>query len=88
MSAGARRFRLAACAVACCAALSAVAAAPSKPYLPDPGEIGKDVMWIPSEDVMVARMLDVARVTARDVVMDLGSGDGRIVIAAARRGAP
>ncbi|OGA21103.1 MAG: hypothetical protein A3I02_09895 [Betaproteobacteria bacterium RIFCSPLOWO2_02_FULL_67_26] len=70
-------------------ALAGVAAAAqtSRPHLPDPGEIGKDVMWIPSDDVMVTRMLDVARVTARDSVLDLGSGDGRVVIGAARRGA-
>jgi SAM-dependent methyltransferase len=58
-----------------------------QPYVPQPGELGKDVMWLPSEDVMVRQMLDIARVTARDVVVDLGSGDGRTVIAAARRGA-
>ena len=76
-------------AVASLAALPVLAAAPpaAKPFLPDPGEIGKDVMWVPSEDVMVARMLDVARLTARDYLVDLGSGDGRVVIAAARRGA-
>ena len=76
-------------AVASLAALPVLAGAQpaAKPFLPDPGEIGKDVMWIPSEDVMVARMLDVARLTARDDLVDLGSGDGRVVIAAARRGA-
>lgn len=56
-------------------------------YVPQPGELGKDVMWLPSEDAMVRRMLDIAQVTARDFVVDLGSGDGRTVIAAARRGA-
>ncbi len=63
-----------------------VAQAPG-PSGPVPGDVGKDVMWIPSDDVMVTRMLDVARVTARDYVIDLGSGDGRVVIGAARRGA-
>jgi len=58
-----------------------------QPYVPQPGEIGKDVMWLPSEDMMVRRMLDIARVTARDFVVDLGSGDGRTVVAAAQRGA-
>jgi len=57
------------------------------PYVPQPGELGKDVIWLPSEDVTVRRMLDIAQVTARDFVVDLGSGDGRTVIAAARRGA-
>lgn len=76
-------------AVASLVALPVLAGAQpaAKPFLPDPGEIGKDVMWIPSEGVMVTRMLDVARVTARDYLVDLGSGDGRVVIAAARRGA-
>lgn len=57
------------------------------PAGPVPGDVGKDVMWIPSDDVMVTRMLDVASVTEKDTVLDLGSGDGRIVIGAARRGA-
>ncbi|HET9403741.1 MAG TPA: class I SAM-dependent methyltransferase, partial [Burkholderiales bacterium] len=75
-------------AACCLAALAGVAAAqPVMPELPMPGEIGKDVMWIPSDDVMVTRMLDAARVTSRDYLVDLGSGDGRIVIAAALRGA-
>lgn len=64
----------------------AVAQAPG-PSGPVPGDVGKDVMWIPSDDVMVTRMLDVASVTDRDTVIDLGSGDGRVVIGAARRGA-
>jgi len=84
---GMKRFFLAAACAAAIAALPAGAQAPARPHLPDPGEIGKDVMWIPSEEVMVARMLDVARVTSRDYVIDLGSGDGRVVIGAARRGA-
>jgi hypothetical protein len=57
------------------------------PYVPLPGEIGKDVIWLPSEDVVVRRMLDVAQLTVKDFLVDLGSGDGRTVIAAARRGA-
>src|SRR4051812_18405363 len=51
------------------------------------GQQGKDVVWIPSPDGMVDMMLDVAHVTPNDFVIDLGSGDGRNVIAAARRGA-
>jgi precorrin-6B methylase 2 len=58
-----------------------------QPYVPQPGELGKDVMWLPSEDAVVRRMLDIAQVTPRDFLVDLGSGDGRTVIAAARRGA-
>ena len=71
-----------------CAPLAAGQAPPAgAPDLPQPGEIGKDVMWLPSEDAVVRRMLDFAQVTSRDFVVDLGSGDGRTVIAAARRGA-
>lgn len=48
---------------------------------------GKDVVWVPTPEPMVDLMLDLAGVTAADTVVDLGSGDGRLVIAAARRGA-
>ena len=48
---------------------------------------GKDVVWVPTAPVMVEKMLEVAKVTAADLVMDLGSGDGRMVIGAAKRGA-
>jgi SAM-dependent methyltransferase len=51
------------------------------------GQQGKDVVWIPSPAGMVEKMLDMARVTVDDFVVDLGSGDGRNVIAAAKRGA-
>ncbi len=57
------------------------------PYEPRMGQKGKDVVWIPSPPGMVEKMLDMARVTPLDYVVDLGSGDGRNVIAAARRGA-
>jgi len=68
--------------------LSAGAAAqPAKLYVPEPGEDGKDVIWLPTHDTLVRRMLDLGRVTSRDFVIDLGSGDGRTVIAAAKRGA-
>ena len=58
-----------------------------KPYEPVVGQEGKDVVWVPTPPVLVEKMLDMARVTPQDYVMDLGSGDGRNVIAAARRGA-
>jgi precorrin-6B methylase 2 len=58
-----------------------------KTYEPSVGQEGKDVVWVPTSDALVDKMLDMARVTSRDYVMDLGSGDGRTVIAAARRGA-
>ena len=48
---------------------------------------GKDVVWVPSPPVTVERMLDLAKVTPQDFVIDLGSGDGRNVIGAAKRGA-
>src|SRR5678816_907946 len=54
------------------------------PYV---GQPGKDVIWVPTPHVLVEKMLDMARVTPQDFVMDLGSGDGRNVIAAAKRGA-
>ena len=59
----------------------------TEPYQPKVGQAGKDVVWVPTPAEMVERMLDLANVTPRDVVMDLGSGDGRNVIAAAKRGA-
>ena len=57
------------------------------PYEPKVGQAGKDVVWVPSPESTVEKMLDVAKVTAQDFVVDLGSGDGRNVIAAAKRGA-
>jgi SAM-dependent methyltransferase len=56
-------------------------------YEPQVGQQGKDVIWVPTADALVDAMLDAAKVTPRDYVIDLGSGDGRIVIAAAKRGA-
>jgi len=58
-----------------------------KPYEPKSGQQGKDVIWLPTPQVVVDKMLDLANVTAQDVVIDLGSGDGRTVITAARLGA-
>ncbi|HTE14242.1 MAG TPA: methyltransferase domain-containing protein [Burkholderiales bacterium] len=70
------------------AAGSAVATdAADKPFEPVVGQAGRDVVWVPTPDVLVEKMLDVARVTSQDYVMDLGSGDGRNIIAAAKRGA-
>jgi precorrin-6B methylase 2 len=61
--------------------------APQKPFEPTVGQPGKDVVWVPTPDALVQKMLDMAQVTAKDYVIDLGSGDGRTVIAAAKRGA-
>jgi SAM-dependent methyltransferase len=65
------------------------ATAPTPPgqYEPKVGQAGKDVVWVPSPESTVEKMLDVAKVTPQDFVVDLGSGDGRNVIAAAKRGA-
>jgi precorrin-6B methylase 2 len=64
-------------------------AKPDKPagYEPQVGQEGKDVVWVPTPQALVDRMLDMAKVTPSDYVMDLGSGDGRTVITAAKRGA-
>jgi SAM-dependent methyltransferase len=62
------------------------AAAVSQQYEPTVGQDGKDVIWVPTPEELVEAMLDLAKVTPNDYVIDLGSGDGRIVIAAARRG--
>ncbi len=56
-------------------------------YQPTPFQVGKDVVWVPTPQSLVDKLLDLARVTKEDFVMDLGSGDGRLVITAARRGA-
>jgi len=56
-------------------------------YQPEVGQHGKDVVWVPTSQSLVDKMLDLGRVTARDYVIDLGSGDGRTVITAAKRGA-
>jgi len=58
-----------------------------KPFEPSVGQEGKDVVWVPTSQELVNKMLDMAKVTASDTVIDLGSGDGRTVITAAKRGA-
>ena len=66
---------------------AAAVAAQSNTYQPYVGQPGKDVIWVPTPAALVEKMLDMAKVTPQDFVMDLGSGDGRNIIAAARRGA-
>jgi SAM-dependent methyltransferase len=56
-------------------------------YTPHVGQEGKDVIWVPTPQALVDKMLDMAKLTAKDIHYDLGSGDGRTVIAAAKRGA-
>jgi SAM-dependent methyltransferase len=62
-------------------------AQPAKDYQPQVGQEGKDVIWVPTPQALVDKMLDLAKVTPKDYVIDLGSGDGRTVITAAKRGA-
>jgi SAM-dependent methyltransferase len=57
-----------------------------KEYEPSVGQSGKDVVWVPTPQALVDRMLDMAKLTQQDVHYDLGSGDGRTVITAAKRG--
>jgi len=85
-----RQIRLVACAVIVPAFAAAVFAqgtqAPAKPFEPQVGQAGKDVVWVPTPQALVNKMLDMAQVTPQDFLMDLGSGDGRTVITAAKRG--
>lgn len=67
---------------------ASVSAQPAKQeYQPQVGQEGKDVVWVPTPQALVDKMLDMAKVTPKDYVIDLGSGDGRTVITAAKRGA-
>src|SRR5258705_13548093 len=75
-------------ATLCLIAAASVAAQPAKEeYKPQVGQEGKDVVWVPTPQALVDKMLDMAKVTPQDYVIDLGSGDGRTVITAAKRGA-
>jgi len=56
-------------------------------FKPEVGQQGKDSVWVPTSPALTEKMLDMAKVTAEDYLIDLGSGDGRMVIAAAKRGA-
>jgi SAM-dependent methyltransferase len=68
-------------------AISTHAQAPQEEFKPVVGQPGKDVVWVPTPQLVVDKMLDMARITPEDFVVDLGSGDGRNIISAARRGA-
>ena len=75
---------------AICLALMPAAASAQQPveaYKPQVGQHGKDVIWVPTPQALVDKMLDMAKVGPGDHVIDLGSGDGRTVITAAKRGA-
>ncbi len=82
------RHTLSALVVAALAAAPVFAqTAPAKPFEPTVGQAGKDVVWVPTPQPLVEKMLDMAKIGPQDLHYDLGSGDGRTVITAARRGA-
>jgi hypothetical protein len=83
------RVLVAAVTAAFAVTVSAQSPAPAqqKPFEPSVGQAGKDVVWVPTADTLVGKMLDMAKLTPKDYLIDLGSGDGRTVIAAAKRGA-
>jgi SAM-dependent methyltransferase len=85
-----RRAALAAVLFSACSAMllgSPARAEEKKGYTPEVGQPGKDVVWVPTPDAVVEKMLDMGQVTSKDRLVDLGSGDGKITIAAAKRGA-
>jgi len=79
------RPALAALAALALALALPVAAQKDKDYEPHVGQPGKDVIWVPTPDEVVNRMLRMAQVTPNDYVVDLGAGDGKIAIAAAKK---
>ena len=82
-----RRLSLALFLSVAVAGTSALAQPAKDEFQPQVGQAGKDVIWVPTPQALVDKMLDMAKVTPKDYVMDLGSGDGRTVITAAKRGA-
>jgi SAM-dependent methyltransferase len=81
------KLRLLAASAVLAFAAPAIAQKADESFTPMVGQAGKDVVWVPTPPVLVEKMLDMAKVTPQDFVMDLGSGDGRNIIAAAKRGA-
>jgi SAM-dependent methyltransferase len=79
-------FSAVACASILSAAVHAQPAPNAKDFKPEVGQHGKDVIWVPTSLALVNKMLDMAKATPNDYVIDLGSGDGRTVITAAKRG--
>ena len=69
-----------------CLSSAAASAQPAVPQEPVLNQKGKDVQWVPSQAELIEKMLDTAQVTPKDRFVDLGSGDGVTVIAAAKRG--
>lgn len=72
---------------ALCGATAAYAQTAAETFEPQVGQAGKDVVWVPTSQELVDKMLEMTKTTSRDIVFDLGSGDGRTVIAAAKLGA-
>ena len=84
------RYLVRSAVAAVCVSLAAgslLAQGTQKPFEPTSGQAGKDVVWVPTPQPTVEKMLDMAKITPQDYHMDLGSGDGRTVITAAKRGA-
>jgi hypothetical protein len=71
--------------LACTAAQSQSRAECEREYKPQTGQPGKDVIWVPTNDALVERMLRMAKTTSSDIVYDLGAGDGKIAIAAGKK---
>jgi hypothetical protein len=69
---------------ACAHAQPVTSADCERDFKPQSGQAGKDVIWVPTPDAVVKRMLTMAKTTPKDYVIDLGAGDGKIAIAAAR----
>lgn len=87
ISHGVRRSLLALSLLALPAGIFAQAQQQKEQFEPHVGQEGKDVVWVPTPQALVNKMLDMAKVTPEDFLIDLGSGDGRTVITAAKRGA-
>ena len=83
----ARRIVLTVCASAAAVSLVAQTQTTTGQFQPQVGQAGKDVVWVPTSQALVDKMLEIAKVTPQDYVIDLGSGDGRTVISAAKIGA-
>ncbi len=68
-----------------CALMASAQTAPATDYVPQRGQIGKDVIWVPTPVPLIEKMLATARVNSDDLVYDLGAGDGIIAITAAQQ---
>jgi 2-polyprenyl-3-methyl-5-hydroxy-6-metoxy-1,4-benzoquinol methylase len=82
-----RQLLLISCLLMIAFSVSAQTQPAGSEYEPVLYQAGKDVVWVPTPQALADKMLDLAKVTSQDYVIDLGSGDGRLVITAAKRGA-